>query len=444
MRAYVLGIMAMAIGLHAGCGKVEKIGADGGGDGDPDAAAPGQVSVTVFDLFGEGSGPISGATVLLLDADGEIVVETTTDAEGRAGGTTGGNSTLVLLLPPSANPSGSFQNISIAVLGVQPGDDIVIADEERGSGTSDSMLVELPFLDGVTRYEIAIGCGFASSADKPTLQVFVEDICLEDGQFDFLGMGRDSLGNVIAFFPGRAQFVPGGAVSPAGDWSSPASVQLALRGLPAIADTLRLEAFPLLGGRDFGSTFSFEQPVGASELTVVAPLPVGFGDGRLVSLGLRSSQPAVGEQIIQILTAPDTGAVDLDVDELLLPWYGPVLFSTPDRSLVWSRSAGRSPDAQYAFFLWQEAGGIGGGAWFFVAPPDVDRVAVPPLPERFASRLPVEPVSVFAQLFAVDASIFDSFDQARQRAFEPLYEDAASKFPVPGHLVRSVPPGGDL
>ena len=62
----------------------------------------------------------------------------------------------------------------------------------------------------------------------------------------------------------------------------------------------------------------------------------------------------------------------------------------------------------------------------------------------YASRLPVDPESLFPTVIGVEATYLDGFDDARQRGFQPIFEGDILRHEPPARLTRTAPPGGGL
>jgi hypothetical protein len=440
MRLPKLAAAAVALACAAGCGEVNKIVPDAG-PGEPDAGVPGEASIVVSNIFGGDPGPVADATALFIDPDGTIATETTTDADGRAVGTIAPGGTLVLLLPDPPMLNGASENVSVAIVGVQPGDAIVFGDEIGDGASLGSMSFDTPVRPSTDNYDIQAGCSSSNLTAAPPIALDVREGCVVDGEFDFLGRAFEG-DAIAAFLPGHTTFNDGSSFAPALGWVDAQPFEVSVTDIPFGVGNVRLDSFPALRGREFGSTRSLDQAPVDHAAAYVAPMPA-FGQ-RLVNVELEPDQPVLGPQGISVLRAPDVDRVDLDVSEAILPFYGAPLYSQAEGGLVWNRTSGRSPDVQYAFFFWSETGGMGGGAWFMVLPPDVDRATVPTLPEAYAGRVPVDPESVFPSAIAIEASYLDGYDAARQLGFQPIFEDAILREDPPARLTRTAPPGGGL
>src|SRR4029077_8100117 len=106
----------------------------------------GTVRVTVLDPSGTGA-PAVGANVVFLDPDGMLVKRVATDTSGKANAD---------VLPGASVTSIALINTTQyqlqTVLGVKPGDDLVLGSKTADSSTAGTFTVTYPALSGATSY----------------------------------------------------------------------------------------------------------------------------------------------------------------------------------------------------------------------------------------------------------------------------------------------------
>src|SRR5262249_7713651 len=146
-------------------------------DGPPpiDATTRGTVHVTVLDPAGTGAAAV-GATVVFVDPDG-TQVKKATDSAGKADAD---------VLPGASVTSIALVNTSTTlqtVLGVKPGDDLVIGIRSLDGSAAGDFSISYPAATGATSYDIVNPCGTvsfpapAAGGPPPTSKITINNSC---------------------------------------------------------------------------------------------------------------------------------------------------------------------------------------------------------------------------------------------------------------------------
>ena len=425
-----------AVLLAPACGEVKTVGGDGGpgdGDGGADAGAPGPVTIEFHDLFG-GAGPVEDMTILFYGPDGALVTEVTTDAEGRATAEVAPGSSAVLLIPPLV-VTGAFQRFTAAVLDLQPGDEIVFAEEPDSGDSLGSMTIEFPAQGAATDYYVTTGCGYSSTGEVLSATVYFEEECVQDGQVDIVVVARNSAGEPIGFLRGGGDFTDGATLTLAGAYATD-MIGVSLAEQPASVDEIIVQGAPVAGGRAFSGFFDGQSLAEDTPITLAVPP----GMDRMIEVFFEPVQEGAGDQSITYHVPAADGSLEVSAE--LLPWYSPPVYSTSQRAMYWTSTGGRTPDVLFTALLFVDKGSESPAIFYVIGPPDGTSIALPELPEEHASRLPVDPQQIQTALLGVDLGPLEGWDEARQIGFSPLYEDPALQYPAPAWVHRSTSSGG--
>ncbi|HEU5059819.1 MAG TPA: hypothetical protein VFU21_24980 [Kofleriaceae bacterium] len=399
--------------LLAACGEVSS--APDGGPAPPDAGAAAALSVTVGHVFGEPL-PTEGLTVLVVAPDGRLI-ETTTDGDGtaRAEGVVAGSTLLVFLrAAPSGAPEG---RLTLAVVGVEPGDALVFADPSPPVDSLGTMTVDFPDRAGAASYRVENGCTAAFPTESTTSLEFT-GACVDAGAVAILIRAADDGGGLLGWIGGSGRFAAGGLLEIAGAWSDPEDLAVDLVNVPAEPQSAAGRMNPIVADQEFDGTMRSPLALDGQDVQLRLSAPSAYVDSRAVAIDLTPASADLGPQTLvhRVPAAQDTLELSL-VDELL-PWYGAGQAALGARALRWTRSSGREPDAQLVSATWIEDGEVIENGLFVLAPPDVTEVELPALPAEHAEYAPIAPSAIDVAVIGAESSRFDSYRQARQRGFE--------------------------
>ncbi len=414
--------LASALLLLA-CGDIKSTtagGDAGGGDGGtPDARAVGSVTVTVGKLFGT-TQPLAGNQVVVVDTAGAVAADTMTDADGvaTADGIEAGSTMIVLIAePPAGAPPGSQ---AIVIAGVEPGDDIhVEADGHSGAGAG-PMTVTWPS-HGVNNYQLSTGCR-EDSINGLALDMIFDDDCLVDGDAQIMLRAADDAGTTVGWLGGTVAFSSGGTFDVGGPWADPRQLDITLTDIPAEAQSVRPGVVPIRGGIPFVDAGEPNVELQDSTVVVHAPMPTMFADSALVTLGFQPNQPTIGGNSLAMRVERDHASLDIALADELLPWYGHVLWDGATRTLSWTRTSGREPDAQYLLMFFSEKGVPGERMTVVMVPPELTEISLPELPTEYETFLPGNAETVGVQIQAAESSELDGYRAARQIGFSLIYD----------------------
>lgn len=425
------------------CGDVvPRVGRDGGADGDGGVDAdptPGEVAVTLSDLFGQTGGPSVDTPAVFVQPDG-AAIEAATDEHGRVAAEVAPGTAVFLF--PTASPGARGApaiSVGLAILGLEPGDDIVIGnDEARGANLGVMTFQVGPGLLA-PQMIVSNGCGTSLSFNG-TASLSFDEMCVdEDDEFAYVLRVADEFGNTLGYRTGVEVFVKDGVVVLDGAAEQADAVAVDLGELPGLVGQVNGRLTPFAGPLRYGDVAV--GPVGPEPTPVQLrlPAPRGFGDGRIVEVQFQPSQGALGGQIHTHRLGTSDAQLTIDAGADLLPWLGQAFYSIADREVVVARTAGAAFDVQVATLNWAESAG-GNGIFLVMTPPELERLRIPALPDAYAGKLPVDPMpnSLRVTVLGIEASALDGYRAARQRGFEAVFDDAVLRLGDEGSVRRTI------
>ncbi len=399
----------------AACGHVSSSPGDASA---PDASS-GRLTVSVGHLLAA-SQSVEDLTVLVVAPDG-AVIESRTDADGlaTADGVVAGSTLLVFLRSlPAAGPDG---RVTLAVAGVEPDDHIVFADLHAAPDALGSMNLPFPACTNATSYRVENGCATDFPGAPPSVLPF-DRACVEaDGGIHVLIRAADSGGGLLGWVGAIGDFSADGEVAFAGGWSAPVDLAVDLVNVPAEAGSATARMNPIGGGVQFDGTFRGPVDLAGDDVELRVPAPdaaIAAVDVREVSLDVSPTSAGLGSQTLAYRLRSDQDAHEISLADQLLPWYGPGVWSPADRTVGWTRTAGRQPDAQVVTASWTERGEVVENAIYLLAPPDLTEVALPVLPADYFEYAPVDPSAIDVGVVGAESSLFDDYRAARARGLD--------------------------
>lgn len=446
MRTSIVLLLLLAAGA---CGKVRLPGSGGDGDGGSgggdggggsDAAGPGPVSVTVLSFDGRRT-PVEGTPVAFFAANGEHQATVDTDEDGRA----------VSQLAPGGTvaafggdlPTGSASLSVRAVVGVEPGDEIVIGGETyQGGDQTAQMTITLPVLTGAGPYTVYTPCG-AFGSDSNVVTLYFYQSCDVDS-FAYVALASGDAGPSFAD-EDEAAVIPGGNYDATSTWQMTPTRPFRFTGIPDEASSVEVGVSAVRTGDQQLDLFLTRGSAPASgETLTVRPERIPGYDETMVYGLVRAEQPSLGVVQFARWLGPDD-STDTDLADVMLPWMGPVSFDTATRALRWTIVGAAEYDATYVTVN----ANINDGktfldtTWFIAAPPGIEEIVLPELPDELSDYYLPDPENVYAYGQIVESSELDGYAGARQRGFDPSYFPRLEPL---GSLTRSSfsgSPGGD-
>lgn len=358
-------------------GATDAGGTDAGG-GDPDA-----VLVRVL----EEEAGVAGVVVVLHDADGEVVDEATTDADGEASFADPPEGALVTAL---IEAEGTPQRAAHTVFGVEAGDVIVIG--APAAAPEDTMNVRVNYEGGFTdadTYLTDMGCDAWGQVDPDVLvNRSIGESCLAaDGKLDGLAQARDAT-TPLAFAVARdVTPVAGTTDIPLGAWIAATTRELTIGDLTAEIDDTQIDLRAELAG-----TARWPAPSVGDVFTVPADAQV---DGWYVRAAARmfdgGDARTWARRLVLPADTPTPHALDFDT-------FGP-RFDTLDidatdvaqPEVTWTSSAATDDlGALVLIVTWfdPDHARSGGHRWTLVLPPGTGSVVLPALPASAAGFRP--------------------------------------------------------
>ena len=434
----------------AACGKVHLPGSGGDGDGDGgrsdddggnggDAAGPGPVSVTVLSFDGRRT-PVAGAKVAFFAATGEHQATVDTDDDGSAISDLAPGGAVVAFV--DGVPTGSVTLAARAVLGVEPGDQIVIGGElYQGGDQTAQMTLTLPVLTGAGSYSVYTPCGGFGSGSN-VVPIYFHQSCDVDS-FAYVALASGDAGPSFAAEE-EAAVIPDGNYDATSTWQMTPTRPFRFTGVPDEASSVEVGVAAVRAGDQQLDVFlTRDSAPAAEEMLTLRPERIPGYDETMVYGLVRAEQPSLGVvQFARWLGADDS--TDVDLAAVMLPWMGPVSLDTATRSLRWNVVGAGEYDATYVTLN----ASINDGTfqeiqWYVVAPPGIEEIVLPELPDELAQYYLPDPENVYAYGQIVESSELDGYAGARQRGLDPSYFPRLEPL---GSVTRSSfsgSPGGD-
>jgi hypothetical protein len=338
-----------------------------GGDGVPDARAPG-VIVTVL----EHGRPAAGVPVIFHDGDDAMTSFTTTDGDGRARGDVAARGSVTAI-----HLDGTLETVRGVVT-----NDVVLIGEPAAAAPglpAGTYTVEATALDGASEYVALTACGRHRSA-TPSIEIPLRTDCTEGrGEVEVMAVAPGAwLGVVRA--TGVALHDGSRVVMPAA-WQVPARFRATFTGIdPAQIGTIYVERHTSTGETGHASA----PTTGA---TLAMEVPTGVATGATIRFGLLAGELAGPDQLEDVPLAGDVLEASRDLSAGLLPWIDGATFDRAARVVHVARRGGPGEDVQLQRVELRYRRGAQALAWIVYGPADLD-VRLPPLPDKLASRGP--------------------------------------------------------
>ena len=440
MRTAILScpILVLVLGA-AGCGKVHLPGSSADATpGAPDSAGPGPVTVRVLSFDGLRT-PLEGVKVGFFAPDGGHQATVETDGDGAAtSDLEAGGAVAAFLDGPPAGVAGPVVRL---VLGVAPGDEIVIAGDSFHSGEPPvTMNVVLPALAGSVFYDLSTSCGnYGSNTTTVAISFYPE---CDNDTFSFVATASGDAGRHYL----RGENVPvvaSGTYEAPGSWQMTPNRPFLFTEVPDEAGTVDVGVFGVrTGDHQIDVHLLRDSAVVAEDMITLHPDRIPNYDETMIWSTVRAEQPALGTFNYVRWLGPDD-PTDSNLGELKLPWMTQVIYDNASRGLDWRLIGSGEFDATYVTLI----ASINDGKvfteveWFVVAPPGIEEIVLPELPDELSRYFISDPeyVNAFGQI--VDSDQLDGYDAARPKGFDPSYFPAREPL---GSLTRSSFSGGGV
>lgn len=400
--------------------------------GDASDAGPKPVTVMVFGA----SGAEQGVTVVFGDATGAVVgTPATSDSAGFVAQVLpAGATTITALLGTATNPS------PYTVLGVQPGDFLVVPDftslAPYATGLLDVTALPASPPANTAGYYATVGACAASAAMPPITVGFAGTACFGLGAFGGKNQGvvpvlveaSDPNGNLLGFTfqnanPLSAFAADAGtlSVSLAGDtWSTATTTQTIAVTNPPDGSTLSTYVGESANAvlRELSQVTVVDDA--GVQTTVVTTHP-GYADSLQTEVAIVNPQWAVGT-VVGAAPPTSNGTVNIDATSLgTLPQISAVMVDSTvaaQPKLTWTLAQGSLAAAAglVAYASWtgtNDAGAAINGNWTIVAPSSASSIQVPALPATASAYAPPAGASFQGTVQGLAGSLIPGYAQLR-------------------------------
>ncbi|HEY0476892.1 MAG TPA: carboxypeptidase-like regulatory domain-containing protein [Kofleriaceae bacterium] len=414
------------LALAAGCGSVKDSHlADAPGPSlDSGGVIRGTVRVTVLDAGGTGA-PAVGANVVFLDPDGSLVKRVATDTAGKANADVlpGGSVTSIALV--------STQYQLQTVLGVKPGDDIVLGNKNGDGSVAGDFTITYPLFGGATSYSVVSPCGTipfpapATGGPPAPAKISISNSCKRD-PMELVVVAQGANGPLSSIAKAGVPFVPGGSTTITGSYQGLRSVTVSYTNINPIITNLDMNRL-IPDGFGFDSNQTMASPGTSLTMTVTGPQAAG---GQIFT----QASGAAGQFQTVRQAIPGTAATyGLDVAATLLPWINSPTYDPATRKLVVPLdTTGTSSAKPDIFAIGARYGRVDANnvsttfTWTLFGPEAAD-IVLPALPADLAAIGPgaTDTVTIFAAaMFEADSvSGYDAIRNDPNHALE-LYAGA--------------------
>jgi hypothetical protein len=432
VRREQLGALALAL-VVAACGRTKAPGGDDdddtadAGDLGPDADVTGSASVTVT---ATGSGlPLDGVPVHFYGPDGAVLAETETDEDGLASAVIVPGSAVVALVP--SIPLGASGIDARAVVGIAPGDEILLGGQRFPIGDVTPFTVHLPGNKAASSYVVQTPCGYFANAEPSVTVQFTEGCDPDPFAFLAVAWGKGPVATLAVADVSRED----AEIVISDPWRAVEDLEV------------NLESIPTDVGQVFGGVFAAQ--VGTTGLPIdltsdgtedvdederLDLLAPGMLDHREVDLTFRPNQGVIGEQRLIVWTEDDAEELTLDASEALAPWVGIPYYDPASRTVGFSRTGDAPWDATYLHLQWSVETSpktFQYGQLRVAFPPGATQVALPPFAGDLEDVLPPGAHINSAVLTTLESSAIDGWDDIRPRGLEPMFGEFARTLPAP-------------
>jgi hypothetical protein len=447
MRSFaVLAILATA-GATAACGRTKLADGDDDGDDDPDAGPEeGTARITVLT---QGVRAPAVATVVFFDAEGEVTEVTETDDDGVVSSTVLPGATAAAFLEPIVLPTGTIpQREARVVLGVAPGDDILLAGQRFNAGAVVATVeLRLPDDVGATSFGVQTPCGFFAAPREGGMGVPVASLqfyesCVSD-EFSYVAVAQDDTGPIKSLI-GRGHPVDDmSTITVTDPWLALKAEDAEIESIPGEIGQLAVAVTRVVAGDDLAVDVGNAGDVVTDDDLSLAFKDVDGADASTLSVFVDGPSDINGFGTQRwTLRATGGGSRDIAAGDLVLPWIGAPAFDLLGRRVFWSQVGTGEWDATYVRLEW--SGEIDGtetfGAVSIIGPPGVNAVALPTPPDDYLGWFPEGLRVNQSTVQLMESSELDGYDEARQRGLEPSFAGNPEELTGDGTVRHSFSP----
>jgi len=400
----------------------------------------GTVKVTVLDPGGGGT-PAVGAKVVFINPDNTLVKQVATDTAGKAEAVVmiGASVTSIALISPT--------NYSLqTVIGVKPGDDLILGTKNRDFTQVGQMTFTYPAVFNAVQYEISTPCGYQSvpvpaTGATGTAAVMFYSYCKQDTmEVVFVAVDKD--GNALqSIHKTGVAYASGGTVALTTPEAARSFTSSYTNINPAVTGISLIRAVP--DGAGVRNSASVAGPGTTAALSLVGGIASA---ARIETI----AQNADGSnQRVRQTIGGSAATYGLDVGATLLPWLAPPSFdATTGKLVVPVDTTGTTMAAPDLFrisarFSRADAAGVFTSySWLLFAPNAAD-LALPVLPAEVGVPMPNATDSVFATDSMIELDTMAGYDAVRHD-LNATYELYVGERQPPATVRISLSPGRQL
>jgi hypothetical protein len=422
-------LFLIALGVGAGCGSVKDSHlADAPGPGSDSGAGVirGTVRVTVLEPGGTGS-PAVGATVVFLDPDGTLVKRGATDTAGKADAD---------VLPGASVTSIALFNTTQyqlqTVLGVKPGDNLVLGSKNADSTTAGDFTVAYPVAAGATTYEIVSPCGRiafpapAAGGPPAAATITISNSCKRD-PMELIVIAENANGLLGSIAKTGVAFVPGGSTTITGSYVAPRNVTVAYTNINPIITNLSMDRW-IPDDFGFDSNQAMATPGTSVTMNVTGPQA---SSGQIVT---QVNGSAGQLQMVRQMIPGNAATYGLDIAATLLPWINTPTYDPANRKLVvpldTTGTSAAKPDifAIGARYARVDASNVTTTFTWTLFGPEATDIVLPALPADLAAIAPgaADTVTITGAAM-LDADSVSGYDALRNSPNESIERYAGSR-----------------
>lgn len=384
-----------------------------------DADPHGLLTITTLD-FNSNNAPVAGIPVVVQAADGTVIVDTPSDANGKVTATILPGATVTAVYQ-QVQGSGSAAHTAyqpIVITGAKPGDHLFFGSQgldNSDDGGFDVTIPAYPYAGGSTLYYTAWGpCNSAGGSPNTTVHLAFRKNC-HPAKFSVYVTATWS-GAPGPYVVAEIKNVDGATpVVVPSNYVGTSNFNGGYFDIPAQINQISMQR---AAGTSYGYSTSISgAPVDGTYAGSTSYNP-RVGDGAFASSGYRRSDlPNAGQQLTQRID-PNSDSYGVDVKSMLLPWIRAATYDTTSQTFVASLDGTAAYDEALIGVSYTPASTNNTVQWI-VFTDSATNVKLPTLPAHLnvpASTSTSTLGSVITFLVASDD--YHGWDEVRQHAFD--------------------------